>query len=109
MIYGNLPSAAAAAQRVEVIDGKIHFRGDVDFSPERIVTPDSPNAFPPAFVQPGAVGDDEYSSLVVLPSGEVINAQIVANASGLHDRINEINIEERWANFQLLDLSLIHI
>ena len=103
MIYGNRANAAASAQRVTVIDGRIHFRGDVDFSPERIVTPGSPNPFPPAFVQPGAVGDDEYSSLVVLPSGEVINAQIVANASGVHDRINEINIEERWANFQLLD------
>ena len=40
---------------------------------------------------------------MVLPSGEVINAQIIANATGIHDRINEINIEERWANFQLLD------
>ena len=103
LIYGNRPEAAASAQRVEVVDGRIHFKGDVDFSPERIVTAGSPNAFPPAFVQPGAVGDAEYSSMVVLPSGEVINAQIVANASGVHDRINEINIEERWANFQLLD------
>ena len=103
LIYGNRPDAAASAQRVNVVDGKIYFKGDVDFSPERIVTPGSPNAFPPAFVQPGAVGDAEYSSMVVLPSGEVINAQIVANATGVHDRINEINIEERWANFQLLD------
>ncbi len=101
--YGALPAAAAAAQRVEVEDGRIHFAGDVDFSPERIVEPGSPNPFPPAFVQPGGVGDAEYSSLVVLPSGEVINCQIIANASGVHDRINEINIEERWANFQLLD------
>ena len=103
LIYGNRPNAAASAQRVDVIDGRIHFRGDVDFSPERIVTPGSPNPFPPAIAQPGAVGDAEYSSIVVLPSGEVINAQIVANASGLHDRINDINIEERWVNFQLLD------
>ena len=103
LIYGNRPAAAAAAQRVNVVDGRIYFKGDVDFSPELSVTPGSPNAFPPAAVQPGGVGDAEYSSLVVLPSGEVINAQIVANASGVHDRINEINIEERWANFQLLD------
>jgi len=103
LIYGNRPESAAAAQYVDVVDGKIQFKGDVDFSPEVSITPGFPNAFPPAAVQPGAVGDDEYSSLVVLPSGEVINAQIVANATGLHDRINEINIEERWANFQLLD------
>ncbi len=102
--YGALPSAADAAQRVEVEDGRIFFRGDVDFSPERIVTPgEGAFPFPPSFVQPGAVGDDEYSSLVVLPSGEVINAQIVANSTGVHDRINEINMEERWAEFQLLD------
>ena len=101
--YGALPVAEAAAQRVNVVNGRIYFKGDVDFSPERIVTPGSPNPFPPAFVQPGAVGDDEYSSLVVLPSGEVINAQIIANATGVHDRINEINIDERWAEFQLLD------
>ena len=101
--YGALPVAEAAAQYVDVMNGRIYFKGDVDFSPERIVTPGSPNPFPPAFVQPGAVGDDEYSSLVVLPSGEVINAQIIANATGVHDRINEINIDERWAEFQLLD------
>ena len=103
LLYGNRANAAAAAQRVQVENGRIIFRGDVDFSPEVSVTPGSPNAFPPAAVQPGGVGDAEYSSLVVLPSGEVINAQIVANATGVHDRINEINIEERWANFQLLD------
>jgi hypothetical protein len=101
--YGALPSAADAAQRVQVIDGRIHFRGDVDFSPVRSVTPGSPFAFPPAAVQPGAVGDDEYSSLVVLPTGEVINAQIVANASGVHDRAIDFNLEERWIKFQLLD------
>ena len=103
LIYGNRDNAAASAQLVDVVDGKIVFKGNVDFSPERIVTPGSPNPFPPAFVQPGSVGDAEYSSLVVLPSREVINAQIVANATGIHDRINDINIEERWVNFQLLD------
>lgn len=99
--YGALPSAAAAAQRVQVdAQGRIIFRGDVDFSPERIL---EGTGFPPTTAQPGAVGDAEYSSLVVLPSGLVINAQIVANASGLHDRINTIDISQRWANFQLLD------
>jgi hypothetical protein len=101
--YGVLPSAAAAAQRVQVIDGRVYFKGDVDFSPVRSVTPGTPFAFPPAAVQPGAVGDDEYSSLVILPSGDVINAQIIANASGQHDRLLDINLEERWAKFQLLD------
>lgn len=102
--YGALPSAADAAQRVELDnEGRIIFRGDVDFSPERILEPGENGAFPPAVAQPGAVGDAEYSSLVVLPSGLVINAQIVANGTGEHDRLIEINREERWARFQLLD------
>lgn len=102
--YGALPSAAAAAQRVQLDDeGRIIFRGDVDFSPVRRLEPGVDSAFPPSVAQPGAVGDAEYSSLVVLPSGLVINAQIVANATGTHDRINQMNVEQRWANFQLLD------
>lgn len=104
LAFGALPSAAAAAQRVELTDeGQIIFRGDVDFSPERILSPGTESAFPPSVAQPGAVGDAEYSSLVVLPSGLVINAQIVANASGRHDRIREADVEARWARFQLLD------
>lgn len=47
-------------------DGKWVFdAGTVDFSPEHSVTPgESPNYFPPAAVQPGAVADDAYSPLV---------------------------------------------
>lgn len=102
--YGALPSAAAAAQYVDLTwDGRIIFKGDVDFSPERRLEPGEESAFPPSVAEPGSVGDEEYSSLVVLPSGLVVNAQIVANATGVHDRINKINIEERWVNFQLLD------
>lgn len=103
--FGALPASADAAQRVQVTPtGRIIFKGNVDFSPERILTAgDGEFAFPPSFAQPGAVGDDEYSSLVVLPSGVVINAQIIANATGTHDRLNAIDIEARTANFQLLD------
>ena len=102
--YGALPSAADAAQYVRLDkDGRIIFKGDVDFSPERRLEPGEESAFPPSVAEPGAVGDAEYSSLVVLPSGLVINAQIVANKTGVHDRINDINIEKRYANFQLLD------
>ena len=86
------------AQQVSVDNGIMQFRGRVDFSPERSVTPgdpaatEGPNAitgstFPPAAVSPGAVADDEWSSLVVLPSGLVLNAQVMANATGIHDRI----------------------
>ncbi len=102
--YGALPAAADAAQRVSVNDdGRVVFLGDVDFSPERILTPGEDTPFPPAIAQPGAVGDAEYSSLAVLPSGVVLNIQIVANASGNHDRIIDISTEDRWVQMELLD------
>ena len=55
--------------------------GTVDFSPERNVTPgDAPNFFPPVAVQPGSVGDEAYSPLVVLENGggHVYNAPMIA-------------------------------
>lgn len=55
--------------------------GDVDFSPEREVVPgELPNAFPPASVQPGAVGDANYSPLVVLENvgSHVYNAPMIS-------------------------------
>jgi len=115
---------SAGAQLVTVDNGIMVFRGTVDFSPTRSVTPGDPNAvdgpnaitrseFPPAAVQPGAVADDEWSSLVVLPSGLVLNAQLVANATGIHDRIpdsgqddqNNPNLDRtnRFVVMQLLD------
>ena len=115
---------SAGAQLVTIENGIIEFPGTVDFSPTRSVTPGDPNAtegpnsitrseFPPAAVQPGAVGDDEWSSLVVLPSGLVVNAQLMANATGIHDRIpdsgqddqNNPNLDRvnRFVVLQLLD------
>jgi hypothetical protein len=53
----------------------------VDFSPVYKVVPGSPDPFPPTVADPGAVADAEWSSIVVQPSGIVINDQIVASAS----------------------------
>jgi len=48
--------------------------------------------FPPATVSPGAVADANWSSYVVLPGTDVvINAQLVANSTGIHDRIPNPN------------------
>ena len=88
----------AGSQAVTVDNGIMNFRGTVDFGLTRSVVPGDPTAtegpnsitrseFPPAAVFPGAQADDEWSSLVVLPSGLVFNAQIMANATGIHDRI----------------------
>jgi hypothetical protein len=60
----------------------ITFKGKVDFSPVYRVVPGSPDPFPPSVADPGAVADAEWSSIVVLPSGIVINAQIVDNKTG---------------------------
>jgi len=104
VVYAPRMAAAvgtAGAQNVSILDGRLVFPGTVDFSGSRSVTPGDPNvpgspneatgsAFPPSAVSPGAVGDDNWSSFVVLPSGVVLNAQLMANSTGLHDRIPKV-------------------
>ncbi|SHJ61167.1 hypothetical protein [Aquimarina spongiae] len=72
-------------------DGRLVFEGSVDFSPKRSLVAGGQDGllfgFPPAEVNPGAIADAAWSSYVVLPSGIVINAQPVANSTGIHDRI----------------------
>ncbi len=74
-------------------DGRLVFEGSVDFSPKRSLIAGGASddgilfGFPPAEVNPGAIADARWSSYVVLPSGAVINAQPVANSTGIHDRI----------------------
>jgi hypothetical protein len=64
--------------------------GTVDFSPEHRVTPgNSSNPFPPSVAQPGAIGDNDYSPLVLVENagGNIYNAPIVAfgvNASEIN-------------------------
>jgi len=65
--------------------------GSVDFSPEHRVTPggDPANPFPPSEAQPGAIGDNDYSPLVLVENagGHIYNAPIVAfgvNASEIN-------------------------
>lgn len=72
-------------------EGRLVFEGSVDFSPKRSLVAGPQDGlllgFPPAEVNPGAVADANWSSYVVMPSGVVINAQLVANETGIHDRI----------------------
>jgi len=71
------------AQAVTLAGGVMQFRGNVDFAPVYQVTPGAPPTyFPPKSFKPGAVGDAEWSSMAVLPSGTVLNVQMVQNASG---------------------------
>ncbi|MDQ3561097.1 MAG: hypothetical protein M3453_18355 [Pseudomonadota bacterium] len=91
------------AQKVMVEDGVITFKGNVDFSPEYKVVPGSPMPFPPKEAKPGAMGDLEWSSAVVMPSGVVLNVQMVTNASGDHDRLIEKDLETQTVTLSLLD------
>jgi len=104
LVYGR---GTDGAQEVTIERGRLRFRGAVDFSPERrlVAGPGGGalGAFPPSVAQPGAVADDEWSSLVVTPSGSVLNVQVVANRTGTHDRLISIDRRRGEARLQLLD------
>ncbi len=92
------------AQAVTLAGGVMQFRGNVDFAPVYQVTPGPPPTyFPPKSFKPGAVGDAEWSSMAVLPSGTVLNVQMMQNASGKHDRLMAIDLKARTATLSLLD------
>lgn len=81
--YTNVGNGARKARLINKEDELIlEFEaGAVDFSPEHSLTPGKkPNYFPPKSVQPGAVGDKNYSPLVEIinAGGHIYNAPIVA-------------------------------
>ena len=91
-------------QQVTLHDGVMQFEGDVDFSPVyQVVAGPSPTYFPPKVANPGAVGDSAWSSIVVLPGGLVLNAQIVSNNTGAHDRVKSIDLKDRKVTLSILD------
>ena len=91
-------------QNVTLEDGIMKFAGDVDFSLDYKVVPgDPPGYFPPKVANPGAVADNQWSSIVVLPSGLVLNAQIVQNASGKHLRVKAIDAKAGTVTLSILD------
>lgn len=96
-------AGSPGAQRVTMRDGLMQFRGSVDFSPERKIAPGDKRPFPPSAATPGAVADEEWSSIVVLPSGVVVNAQVVSNKTGRHDRAIAVNTSVYTATLSLLD------
>lgn len=93
------------SQEVTLEGGMIKFKGAVDFKPERIVKGGGPEgiAFPPSIAKPGAIGDAQYSPVVVMPSGSVLSISIVANASGTHDHLVSIDYAKGTVVFELLD------
>ena len=62
-------------QDVALRDGVIRFKGDVDFAPVyKVVRRRRAQLFPAEDRSPGAVANAAWSSIVVLPSGLVLNA-----------------------------------
>ena len=96
-------AAGAGSQTVGFDGGVMRFKGSVDFSPERMVVPGLLSPFPPRVAKPGGVADAQWSSMVVMPSGDVLNVQVMHNASGTHDRVKSIDMEKRTVTVALLD------
>ncbi len=94
---------SSGVQTVTLNRGVIQFAGDVDFSPQYQVEPGSPNPFPPSVAVPGAIADAQWSSIIVMPSNVVLNAQLVQNASGSHDRLTAVDLQNRTATLSILD------
>ncbi len=94
---------SSGVQTVTLNDGVIQFAGDVDFSPQYQVEPGSPNPFPPSVAVPGAIADAQWSSIIVMPSNVVLNAQLVQNASGSHDRLTAVDLQNRTVTLSILD------
>lgn len=75
---------------VDFRDGLLVFSGTVDFAGVRFVRP-GPDGFPSADFKAGPVAEADYSLLVQLPDGTVLNAPHVANASGRHPKVVAID------------------
>jgi hypothetical protein len=87
-------------QRVTVVNGKVRFRGTIDFSPEHVLVA-GPDVFPPATASPGSTGDARYTPLITTGNGIVLNAPQIANDSGLHDKVESIDFERRQVVLRL--------
>jgi hypothetical protein len=83
--------------------------GTVDFSPEHRIAPgsDPSNPFPPSETQPGSIGDNDYSPLVVVENagGHIYNAPIVSFGSD----VSEINFCEGNPDYTLVHDKVVRI
>jgi hypothetical protein len=83
--------------------------GTVDFSPEHRITPgsDPSNPFPPSEAQPGSIGDNDYSPLVLVENagGHIYNAPIVSSGSDA----SEINFCEGNPDYTMVHDKVVRI
>jgi len=95
---------SGGVQDVTLVDGIIHFKSSVDFAHTyKVVAGLPPNYFPPKAADPGGVADAAWSPIVVLPSGLVLNTQIVDNGSGKDIRVEAIDIPHRTVTLSIVD------
>lgn len=80
-------AGTAAVQFGQVNDGTLEYSAGVDFAPERTVRPAPDSGFPALVARPGSVARPGYSPFVQLRGGVIVNAPIIANASGALDRV----------------------
>jgi hypothetical protein len=97
-------AGTSGAQNVTLVNGIMHFPGNVDFSPVyKVVAGPPPTYFPPKVADPGGIGDAKWSPVVVLPSGLVLNAQQVHNPTGSHKRVKALDLAKRTVTLSILD------
>jgi hypothetical protein len=97
----NNAKGTKAVQKVSVqgFVPELDFQGTVDFSHQHILEA-GPTGFPPAAAQPGAVGDADYSPLIELPDGTVLNAPQVANETGQGDKVIKLDLDEMTLTYR---------
>ncbi len=96
-------AGTAAVQPGRLVSGVLVVSGTVDFAPVHRVVGTAGTGFPPVEFQAGSKADATYSPLVELPNGSVLNAPIVANATGRHDKVNSLDEQRRTVNLELTD------
>ncbi len=102
-VVNKLENAAGtgAVQHGQLVGGVLVTPGYVDFGPKHVVAGTPGTGFPPVTARPGSVADDLYSPLVQLPDGAVVNAPVVADATGQHDKVVSLDTGARTVTLRL--------
>ena len=101
-VVNKLRNAGDGAQRGSLNRaGVLEVEASVNFRPAQEVAGTPGTGFPPTLAQPGSVGEPGYSPLVRLADGSVINAPIVANSTGVHDKVTAIDYSARRVTLAL--------
>jgi hypothetical protein len=104
-VVNKLQNAAGTegVQRGRLVAGVLITSGYVDFSPVRKFEATPGTGFPPVVAVPGSRGNAAYSPLVQLPDGSIINAPVVADATGTHDKVVSLDRSGGTVTLRLTD------